>query len=125
MSPARYTKDHEYIVVEGEIGTIGVSDHAQAQLGDVVFVELPAVGDKFAKGAQAAVVESVKAASEVFSPVSGEVIAVNKELESEPSLINEDAMGKGWIAKIKLTDPAEVSGLMDEAAYQDFLKTIA
>src|SRR5277367_1368707 len=125
MSPARYTKDHEYIVVEGDIGTIGVSDHAQAQLGDVVFVELPAVGDKFAKGAQAAVVESVKAASEVFAPVSGEVIAVNKELESEPSLINEDAMGKGWIAKIKLTDPAEVSGLMDEAAYQDFLKTIA
>jgi glycine cleavage system H protein len=125
MSTARYTKDHEYIVVEGEIGTIGVSDHAQAQLGDVVFVELPAVGDKFAKGAQAAVVESVKAASEVFAPASGEVIAVNKELENEPSLINEDAMGKGWIAKIKLTDPAEVSGLMDEAAYQDFLKTIA
>jgi glycine cleavage system H protein len=125
MSPARYTKDHEYIVVDGEIGTIGVSEHAQAQLGDVVFVELPNVGDKFAKGAQAAVVESVKAASEVFAPVSGEVIAVNKELESEPSLINEDAMGKGWIAKIKLTEPAELNGLMDEAAYQDFLKTIA
>jgi glycine cleavage system H protein len=86
---------------------------------------LPNVGDKFAKGAQAAVVESVKAASEVFAPVSGEVIAVNKELESEPSLINEDAMGKGWIAKIKLTEPAELNGLMDEAAYQDFLKTIA
>jgi glycine cleavage system H protein len=125
MSPARYTKDHEYIVVDGEIGTIGVSEHAQAQLGDVVFVELPNVGDKFAKGAQAAVVESVKAASEVFAPVSGEVIAVNNELESEPSLINEDAMGKGWIAKIKLTEPAELNGLMDEAAYQDFLKTIA
>src|SRR5471030_1555026 len=125
MSTARYTKDHEYIVVEGEIGTIGVSDHAQAQLGDVVFVELPAVGDKFAKGAQAAVVESVKAASEVFAPASGEVIAVNKELENEPSLINEDAMGKGWIVKLRLADPAELDSLMDETAYQAYLKSIA
>lgn len=125
MSQPRYTKDHEYISVDGDVGTIGISEHAQAQLGDVVFVELPAIGDKVAKGAQAAVVESVKAASEVFSPVSGEVVAVNSALENEPSLINEDALDRGWIVKIKLSNPAELDGLMDEAAYQDFLKTIA
>jgi glycine cleavage system H protein len=125
MSQARYSKDHEYIVVDGDVGTIGISEHAQAQLGDVVFVELPAVGDKLAKGAQAAVVESVKAASEVFSPVSGEVVAVNKELENEPSLINEDALGKGWIVKLRLADPAELDSLMDETAYQAYLKSIA
>jgi glycine cleavage system H protein len=125
MSAIRYSKDHEYIRLDGEIGTVGISEHAQAQLGDVVFVELPKVGDKVAKGAQAAVVESVKAASEVFSPASGEVVEVNGALEGEPSLINEDALGRGWIAKVKLSDPAELDELMDEAAYQDFLKTIA
>jgi glycine cleavage system H protein len=125
MSQARYTKDHEYVSVEGEIGVVGISDHAQAQLGDVVFVELPAIGDKLARGAQAGVVESVKAASEVFAPVSGEVVAVNSKLESEPSLINEDAMGKGWIVKIRLSDPAELDGLMDEAGYRKFIETIA
>src|ERR1700728_646878 len=107
MSQARYSKDHEYVVVEGDIGTVGISEHAQGQLGDVVFVELPAIGDKLTAGAQAAVVESVKAASEVFSPVSGDVVANNTALESEPSLINEDAMGKGWIFKVKLSNPAE------------------
>jgi glycine cleavage system H protein len=125
MSQVGYTKDHEYISVDGNVGTVGMSEHAQAQLGDVVFVELPAVGDKIAKGAQAAVVESVKAASEVFSPASGEVVAVNSALESEPSLINEDALGKGWIVKLRLSDPAELDALMDEAAYLDFLKSIA
>ena len=125
MSQPRFSKDHEYIIVDGDVGTVGISEHAQAQLGDVVFVELPAVGDKVAKGAQAAVVESVKAASEVFSPASGEVVAVNGALEGEPSLINEDAMGKGWIVKIRLSDAAELDELMDEAAYQEFLKTIA
>jgi glycine cleavage system H protein len=125
MSQARYTKDHEYVSVDAGIGVVGVSEHAQAQLGDVVFVELPKVGDKLAKGAQVAVVESVKAASEVFAPVSGEVVAVNGALESAPSLINEDALGKGWLFKIELSDPAELDGLMDETAYQDFLKTIA
>jgi glycine cleavage system H protein len=125
MSQPRFSKDHEYIIVDGDVGTVGISEHAQAQLGDVVFVELPSVGDKVAKGAQAAVVESVKAASEVFSPVSGEIVAVNGDLEGEPSLINEDALGKGWIVKIRLSDPAELGELMDEAAYQDFLKTIA
>jgi glycine cleavage system H protein len=125
MSQARYSKDHEYVVVEGDVGTVGISEHAQGQLGDVVFVELPAIGDKLAAGAQAAVVESVKAASEVFSPVSGEVVAVNKELENEPSLINEDALGKGWIVKLRLADPAELDSLMDETAYQAYLKSIA
>jgi glycine cleavage system H protein len=125
MSQARYSKDHEYVVVEGDVGTVGISEHAQGQLGDVVFVELPAIGDKLAAGAQAAVVESVKAASEVFSPASGEVVENNSALESEPSLINEDAMGKGWIFKIKLSNPTEIDALMDEAAYQDFLKSIA
>jgi len=125
MSQARYSKDHEYVVVEGDVGTVGISEHAQSQLGDVVFVELPAIGDKLAAGAQAAVVESVKAASEVFSPASGEVVANNSALENEPSLINEDAMGKGWIFKIKLSNTAEIDALMDEAAYQDFLKSIA
>jgi glycine cleavage system H protein len=125
MSEIRYSKDHEYIRLEGDLGIVGISEHAQAQLGDVVFVELPAVGDKIAKGAQAAVVESVKAASEVFSPASGEIVEVNGALEGEPSLINEDALGKGWIAKLKLANPAELDELMDEAAYQEFLKTIA
>jgi glycine cleavage system H protein len=125
MSEIRYSKDHEYILLEGDLGIVGISEHAQAQLGDVVFVELPAVGDKIAKGAQAAVVESVKAASEVFSPASGEIVEVNGALEGEPSLINEDALGKGWIAKLKLANPAELDELMDEAAYQEFLKTIA
>ena len=125
MSQPRFSKDHEYIIVDGDVGTVGISEHAQSQLGDVVFVELPVIGDKVAKGAQAAVVESVKAASEVFSPVSGEVVAVNGDLEGEPSLINEDALDRGWIVKIKLSNPAELDGLMDEAAYQDFLKTIA
>ena len=125
MSQARYSKDHEYIRVEGDVGIVGISDHAQSQLGDVVFVELPAVGAKFAKGDEAAVVESVKAASEVYSPVSGEVVAVNGELESQPSLINEDATGKGWLIKLKLADPAEIDALMDEAAYQEFLKPLS
>ena len=125
MSQARYTKDHEYIRLEGDVGIVGISEHAQAQLGDVVYVELPAVGAALAKGAPAAVVESVKAASEVFAPASGKVVAVNGALESEPSLINEDALGKGWLLKLKLADPAELTALMDEAAYQDFLKTIA
>jgi len=125
MSQGRYTRDHEYVLVEGDIGVVGISDYAQAQLGDVVFVELPAIGAVVAKGAQAAVVESVKAASEVFSPVSGEIVAVNQILDKEPSLINENATGEGWILKIRLSAPAELEGLMDETAYQDYLKTLA
>ena len=125
MSQVRYSKDHEYVRLEGEIGVVGISDHAQSQLGDVVFVELPAVGAQIAKGAEAAVVESVKAASEVYAPASGEVVAVNDALENEPGLINEDSSGKGWLFRLKLSNPAELDGLMDETAYQEFLKTLS
>jgi len=125
MTQLRYTKDHEYIRVDGEIGVVGISDYAQSQLGDVVFVELPAIGAKFQLGGEIAVVESVKAASEIYAPVSGEVIAVNAELENQPGLINEEATGKGWLFRLKLSDPKEFETLMDEAAYQAFLKSIA
>ena len=121
----RFTKDHEYVRVEGAVATVGISDYAQQQLGDVVFVELPKVGAKFDKGAAAAVVESVKAASDIYSPVGGEVVAVNDVVQKETALINEDAQGRGWLFQLKLTDPSEVDGLMDEAAYAEYLKTIA
>ena len=124
MSQTRYTRDHEYIRVEGEIGTVGITDYAQGQLGDVVFVELPELGKSIAKGEQAAVVESVKAASEVYAPVSGEVVAVNGALESAPGTVNEDAAGHGWFVKVKLKAPAELEGLMDEVAYAAYLKTL-
>jgi glycine cleavage system H protein len=124
MSEIRYTKDHEYLRVDGDVGAVGVSDHAQRQLGDVVFVELPALGAKFAKGAGAAVVESVKAASDVFAPVSGEVVAVNAEVDRQPGLINEDALDRGWIFKLKLADPSELDGLLSQADYDAFLETI-
>jgi glycine cleavage system H protein len=125
MSQLRYSKDHEYVRLEGDVAVVGISDHAQSQLGDVVFVELPAVGAKFAQGAEAAVVESVKAASEIYAPASGEVVAINDALENEPSLINEDATGKGWLFHLKLANPSELDALMDEAAYQEFLKTLS
>ena len=121
----RFTKDHEYVRVEGAVATVGISDYAQQQLGDVVFVELPKVGAKFDKGAAAAVVESVKAASDIYSPASGEVVAVNDPVQKETTLINEDAQGRGWLFQLKLTDPSEVDGLMDESAYAEYLKTIA
>ncbi len=124
MTETRYTKDHEYVRVEGDVAVIGISDHAQQALGDVVFVELPAVGAALAKGDSAAVVESVKAASDVFAPVSGEVVEVNKDVDAEPGLINQDAMGRGWIFKIKLVDPKELASLLSEADYAAFLKTL-
>ncbi len=124
MATTRFTKEHEYIRIEDGMGTIGITDFAQGQLGDVVFVELPALGKQLAKGGEAAVVESVKAASEIYAPVSGEVIEVNHALEEAPATVNEDPVGKGWVLKIKLADQAELDGLMDESAYQDFLKTI-
>ena len=124
MAETRYTKDHEYIRIEGDTGTVGISDYAQSQLGDVVFVELPAIGKSVAKGGEAAVVESVKAASEVYAPVSGEVVAVNSELEAAPGTVNEDPAGKGWFVKLKLTKTAELEGLMSEAEYQDYVKTL-
>ncbi len=125
MSEIRFTKEHEYVRVEGDVGTVGISDHAQSQLGDVVFVELPALGAKLDKGAGAAVVESVKAASDVFTPVSGEVVAVNGEVDAEPGLINQDALGRGWIFKVKLADAKELDALMAQSDYDAFLKTIA
>jgi glycine cleavage system H protein len=125
MPETRYSKDHEYVRVEAGEGVVGISDYAQQQLCDVVFAETPPIGKALKKGDPAAVVESVKAASDVFAPASGEVIAVNSEVESTPSLINEDALGRGWLFRIKLADPGELSGLMDELAYADFLKTLA
>jgi glycine cleavage system H protein len=125
MADVRYTKDHEYIRVDGDTGTVGITDYAQGQLGDVVFVELPNVGEEVAKGAETAVVESVKAASEIYAPVSGVIVAVNDALESSPAIVNEDPAGKGWFLKIKLKNHAELEGLMDEAAYQDYLTSIA
>jgi glycine cleavage system H protein len=121
----RYTKDHEYIRVEGDVGTVGITDYAQGQLGDVVYVELPAVGKAVTKGGEAAVVESVKAASEVYAPVSGEVVEVNSALEGAPGTVNEDPANGGWFVKIRLSDPTELEALMSEADYQAYLKTIS
>jgi glycine cleavage system H protein len=121
----RYTKDHEYIRVEGDAGIVGISDYAQGQLGDVVFVELPSVGKSLSKGDEAAVVESVKAASEVYAPVSGEVVEVNSELEASPGTVNEDPAGRGWFMKIRLTNEGELDGLMTEEQYQEFVKSIS
>jgi glycine cleavage system H protein len=120
-----YTKDHEYLRVEGEEGVVGISEHAQQQLGDVVFAETPSVGKALKQGDPAAVVESVKAASDVFAPASGEVIAVNSEVESTPGLVNEDALGRGWLFRIKLADSSELKGLMSESAYADYVKTLS
>jgi glycine cleavage system H protein len=117
----KYSKEHEWVKVEGNIATIGITNHAQEQLGDVVFVELPAVGKKVAKGGEAAVVESVKAASEVYAPVSGEVVEVNKELEGDPALVNRGAEGDGWFMKVKIADAGELAELMDKAAYDKFV----
>jgi glycine cleavage system H protein len=120
----RYTRDHEWIRLEGDTGTVGISDYAQEQLGDIVFVELPAIGKKLAKGAEAAVVESVKAASEIYAPVAGEVTAVNGALADQPGTVNTDPEGAGWFLKLKVANPADVEALMDIDAYQAFLQTI-
>jgi glycine cleavage system H protein len=120
MSDLKYTKDHEWIRVDGDIGTVGISAFAQEQLGDVVFVELPDVGRTVAPGDEAAVVESVKAASEVYAPVSGEVVEVNGALNDTPELVNSDPTGKGWFIKIRLSDASELDALMDEASYASF-----
>ncbi len=125
MSDIYYTKDHEYIRVEGDVGIVGISDYAQAQLGDVVFVELPPMGKKVSKGDEAAVVESVKAASELYAPLSGEVVGINSALEGSPGTVNDDPLNEGWFMKIKIADKAELTGLMSESAYQDYLKTLA
>lgn len=118
MSTTKYTEDHEYIRVDGDIATVGITDFAQSQLGDVVFVELPEVGATFEQGEDAAVVESVKAASEIYAPVSGEIVEVNTALEDEPTGVNSDPMGTGWFMKIKLSNASELDELMDEDAYK-------
>lgn len=117
----RYTKDHEYVRVENETGIVGITNYAQEQLGDIVFVELPEIGKMIKQGEEAAVIESVKAASEVYAPVSGEVVAVNDALTGEPGLVNAEPEAGGWLFKIKPADTAELDTLMDEAAYQDIL----
>jgi glycine cleavage system H protein len=116
-----YSQDHEWISVEGDVATIGITNHAQEQLGDVVFVELPAIGKAVSKGGEAAVVESVKAASEVYAPVSGEVVEVNKALEGDPALVNREAETGAWFMKVKLNNKGELADLMDKAAYDKFV----
>ena len=120
----KFSKDHEWVSVAGDVATIGITNHAQEQLGDVVFVELPAIGKKVSKGGDAAVVESVKAASEVYAPVTGEVVDVNKELEGDPALVNRGAESDGWFMKVKLSNPAELSELMDKVAYDKFVASL-
>ena len=120
----RYTRDHEWIRLDGDIATVGITDYAQDQLGDIVFVELPEVGKKLDKGAEAAVVESVKAASEIFAPVAGEVVAVNGALADAPGSVNESPEGEGWFLRLKVANRADVDTLMDADAYKQFLETI-
>ena len=122
MSMVKYTKDHEWVRIDGNEAVIGITDYAQTQLGDVVYVELPEIGRRVEKGKEAAVVESVKAASEVYAPVSGEVAEVNEAITADPAKVNADPMGKGWFMKLRLTDLKELDDLLDEAAYQRFLE---
>jgi glycine cleavage system H protein len=125
MTETRYTKDHEWIRLDGDAALVGITEHAQSQLGDVVYVELPEVGKKVAAGEEAAVVESVKAASEVYAPAGGEVVAVNDALADAPATVNEDAEGKGWFLKLKLGDPAELENLMTAQQYKDYVATLS
>ncbi len=118
-----YTEDHEWLNVDGEVAVVGITVHAQEALGDVVFVDLPAVGTVFAQKETAGVVESVKAAADVYMPVSGEVIAVNEALRNDPSLANSDPLGEGWFFRIRLSDASQLNALMDEAAYASFAAT--
>jgi glycine cleavage system H protein len=119
-----FTKEHEWIRVEGDTATVGISDHAQEALGDIVFAEVPDAGKTVSKGQEAAVVESVKAASDVYAPVSGEVTEGNQAVADDPALVNSDPEGAGWFFKLKLANPSELEGLMDEAAYREWLKTL-
>ena len=122
MAGLKFTEEHEWIRVEDGIGTVGITTYAQEQLGDVVFVELPEPGRKVEKGKEMAVVESVKAASEVFAPVSGEIVEANPALADDPATVNADPQGNGWFVKIRLADPKQLDGLMDEAAYKKFVE---
>jgi glycine cleavage system H protein len=119
-----YTKEHEWIRVDGDVATVGISDHAQEALGDIVFAEVPETGKSLAKGDDAAVVESVKAASDVYAPVGGEVVEGNSAIADDPALINRDPEGEGWFFKLKLADTSELDGLMDESAYREWVKSL-
>jgi len=121
MSVLRFTKDHEWIRQDGDTAVIGITDYAQSQLGDVVYVELPELGRQIEQGGEAAVVESAKAASEIYAPVAGEVVAVNEVIAGDPARVNADPMGEGWFVKLRLAEPGELDALMDEAAYQKFI----
>jgi glycine cleavage system H protein len=122
MAGERFTKDHEWIRAEGGIGTVGITVHAQEQLGDIVFVEVPEVGRKATRGEPVAVVESVKAASDVYAPVAGEIVEANGDVAATPALVNEDAEGRAWFFRIRIADAAELDGLMDRAGYEAFVK---
>jgi glycine cleavage system H protein len=122
MTALHFTRDHEWIRLEGDLAVVGITDYAQSQLGDVVYVELPEIGRRVEKGKEAAVVESVKAASEVYAPVSGEITEVNEAIAADPAKVNADPLGEGWFIKLRLTDPKELEGLLDEAAYQRFVE---
>ena len=119
-----FTKEHEWIRVDGDTATVGISNHAQEALGDIVFAEVPEAGRQLSKGQEAAVVESVKAASDVYAPVSGEVTEGNQKVADDPALVNSDPEGQGWFFKLRLSDPSELDGLMDEAAYRDWVTTL-
>jgi glycine cleavage system H protein len=125
MADTRYTKDHEWIRLDGDVATVGITEHAQSQLGDIVFVELPEVGRKVDQGGETAVVESVKAASDVYAPAGGEVVAVNQALDGAPGAVNEDAEGKGWFFRLKLRDAGELDALMTGEQYKDYLATLS
>ena len=125
MADVKYTDEHEWIRIEGDVGTIGISAYAQEQLGDVVFVDVPAAGRKVAKGESVAVVESVKAASDIYAPASGEIIEANAGLAETPGDVNTEPMGKGWFFKMKLADKSELAGLMAQAAYEAFVKGLS
>ncbi len=120
--PIKYTKDHEWLSIEGDIATVGITDYAQEQLGDLVFVELPKVGQRVKKGEEAAVVESVKAASDVYSPLTGEVIEVNATIVAEPGLVNTDPQGAAWFYKVRMQDEGETADLMEEPQYKEYTK---
>ena len=122
MSLLRFTKDHEWIRLDGDLAVVGITDYAQSQLGDVVNDELPEIGRGIERGKEAAVVESVKAASEVYAPASGEVAEVNEAIAADPAKVNADPMGEGWFLKLRLADPGELEGLLDEEAYQRFVE---
>ena len=122
MSSLRFTTEHEWIRLEGDLAVVGITDYAQSQLGDVVYVELPEIGRQVELGKEAAVVESVKAASEVYAPASGEVAEVNEAIAADPAKVNADPMGEGWFIKLRLADPKELDGLLDEEAYKRFVE---